>query len=110
MLSPMQHKKIAASLFSALKSGKALTPITETHPGISIDDAYKISLAFLDLRVVKNNEKIANVANLMVNDDVITINVEKSDWSSHLNFSIAYFERIEDYETCIEINNILKGL
>ena len=54
----MQHKKIAASLFSALKSGKALTPITETHPGISIDDAYKISLAFLDLRVVKNNEKI----------------------------------------------------
>ena len=46
----------------------------------------------------------------MVNDDVITINVEKSDWSSHLNFSIAYFERIEDYETCIEINNILKGL
>ena len=59
---------------------------------------------------IKNNEKIANVANLMVNDDVITINVEKSDWSSHLNFSIAYFERIEDYETCIEINNILKGL
>ena len=59
---------------------------------------------------IKNNEKIANVANLMVNDDVITINVEKSDWSSHLNFSIAYFERIEDYETCREINNILKGL
>ena len=59
---------------------------------------------------INNNEKIANVANLMVNDNVITINVEKSDWSSHLNFSIAYFERIEDYETCIEINNILKGL
>ena len=59
---------------------------------------------------INNNEKIANVANLMVNDNVITINVEKSDWSSHLNFSIAYFERIEDYETCIEINNTLKGL
>ena len=58
MLSAIQHKKIAESLFSALKSGKALPPITVTYPDINIDDAYKISLAFLDLRVVKNNEKI----------------------------------------------------
>lgn len=59
---------------------------------------------------IENNKKVANIANLMVNDSVIAINVEKDDWSSHLNVSIGYFERIEDYETCIEISNILKGL
>jgi hypothetical protein len=59
---------------------------------------------------IKNNEKIANVANLIVNGEVVKIDIDKKDWASHLNYSIAYFERIEDYETCIEINNILKGL
>lgn len=59
---------------------------------------------------IKNDKKIANVANLMVNDSVISINVEKSDWALHLNVSIGYFQRIEDYETCVEIRDILKGL
>jgi hypothetical protein len=59
---------------------------------------------------IKNNKKIANVANLMVNDSVISINVEKSDWALHLNVSIGYFQRIEDYETCVEIRDILKSL
>ena len=58
---------------------------------------------------IKNIQPYApSDSNQEINEN--NLNVEKSDWSSHLNFSIAYFERIEDYETCIEINNILKGL
>lgn len=59
---------------------------------------------------IENNKEIAKVANLIYNDTIIAINVDKVDWSSHLNVSIRYFELIEDYETCIEINNLLKVL
>ena len=58
MLSSVQHMSIAKSLFSALRSVEALPSISEIYPDISIDDAYKISLAFLNLRISKNNEKV----------------------------------------------------
>lgn len=59
---------------------------------------------------IKDNKEIAKVANLIYNDTIIEINVDKVDWLEHLNVSIRYFESIEDYETCIEIKDLLKVL
>jgi hypothetical protein len=59
---------------------------------------------------IKNDDEMANVANLIVNDEVIVINIDKKDWPLHLNYSIEYFESVEDYETCIEISNVVKNL
>ena len=59
---------------------------------------------------IKNNKDIAKVANLSINNFIMVINIDKVDWVKHLKMSIKYFERIEDYETCIEINNVIKNL
>lgn len=59
---------------------------------------------------IKDNKEIAKAANLIYNDTIIEINVDKVDWLEHLNVSIRYFESIEDYETCIEIKDLLKVL
>ena len=38
-------------LFEALQASKSITPLTERYPEITIDDAYHISLRFLERRV-----------------------------------------------------------
>lgn len=57
---------------------------------------------------IENNENVAVVANLLVQDTVIIIQVDKTDWVQHLEISIKYFESIEDYETCVEIKELIK--
>jgi len=52
----INHTEIARDLFGALTQGSPIAPLTTAHPAMSIDDAYKISLAFLDLRTTKNGE------------------------------------------------------
>lgn len=41
---------LGAELFHALRSRKTLAPLTERYPQISLDDAYRISLRFLQRR------------------------------------------------------------
>lgn len=42
--------RIGSQLFVALSERRTLEPLTSTHPSISIDDAYRISLKLLDMR------------------------------------------------------------
>lgn len=53
-----QHKQIGRQLFAALAQGKPIAPLSEDYPEISIDDAYQISLNFLENRQTENGEKI----------------------------------------------------
>lgn len=57
---------------------------------------------------IKNNEDVAVIVNLLVKDTVFTIKLDRLDWLTHLDISIKYFESIEDYETCIEIKELIK--
>ncbi len=59
---------------------------------------------------VKNGSDIANAANLYINESSVIINVEKKDWSTHLETSLVFFENIEDYEICLEIKEFLNTL
>ena len=45
-------------LYCALRNGTTIAPLTETHPDISIDDAYRISLHWVQRRVDENGERI----------------------------------------------------
>jgi 2-oxopent-4-enoate/cis-2-oxohex-4-enoate hydratase len=45
-------------LYAALRSGETVVPLTEREPGISIDDAYYISLRMLNRRLDEDGEKV----------------------------------------------------
>src|SRR4051812_40435486 len=48
---------LSTELYDALRARKTLTPFTTRVPDITIDDAYKISLGFLDRRL-KDGERV----------------------------------------------------
>lgn len=54
----VDYNALARALFEALKSGVPIAPLTQTHPGMTVDDAYAISLAFLKLRQEESGEKV----------------------------------------------------
>ena len=54
----ISHQKLGEELFESLRTGKAISPLTERYPDITIDDAYKISRAFLKIRLKTNGEKL----------------------------------------------------
>lgn len=54
----IDSKVMGRSLFEALQSGEAVAPLTERYPELSIDDAYNISLDFLNIRKYKNGETV----------------------------------------------------
>jgi len=53
-----QYPIIARELFDALAGGQPIAPLTDSYPDMSIDDAYQISLAFLNIRKSENDEKV----------------------------------------------------
>ena len=53
-----QYQSIARELFGALASGEAIAPLTDSYPDMSINDAYHISLAFLNIRKAENGENV----------------------------------------------------
>jgi len=48
---------LSDELYAALRQQKTVAPLTARVPGITIDDAYKISLAFLQRRL-KDGERV----------------------------------------------------
>ena len=54
----MDYRKIGESLFEALASGQPMAPLTEAYPDMTIDDAYQVSLAFLETRLKSNGETV----------------------------------------------------
>lgn len=51
MLDQATIQQAGASLHECLRAGRTMPPLTETHPGITVDDAYTISQVFLDRRL-----------------------------------------------------------
>lgn len=54
----ISHQKLGEELFESLRTGKPISPLSERFPDITIDDAYKISRAFLKIRLKTNGEKL----------------------------------------------------
>lgn len=52
------YTAIGRRLFEALQTGVPIAPLTDSYPDLSVDDAYGISLAFLNIRLSENNETV----------------------------------------------------
>ncbi len=61
-------------------------------------------------RCLNTGEEVVNVANFLIGENTVVINVDKEDWETHLDVSLIYFEGIEDYEICLEIKKLLSSL
>jgi 2-oxopent-4-enoate/cis-2-oxohex-4-enoate hydratase len=50
-MEPARLDALSGALFDALTARRTLPPLTKTHPKLTIDDAYRVSLGFLDRRL-----------------------------------------------------------
>jgi hypothetical protein len=50
------------------------------------------------------------VAEFDIVGDVMTIQIEDSDWSESLHVALYYYEEIEKYEKCSKIRNLINDL
>ncbi|MDB5680299.1 MAG: nahL [Sphingomonas bacterium] len=50
-MEPAHIDALSGALFDALTARRTLPPLTTTYPNITIDDAYRVSLGFLDRRL-----------------------------------------------------------
>lgn len=57
-MSALNPTVLGQALFNALRSGQAISPLTESYPDMSVDDAYAVSLAFLQIRQEQNGERV----------------------------------------------------
>jgi 2-oxopent-4-enoate/cis-2-oxohex-4-enoate hydratase len=55
-LSHEQRESLGLALYRAMRDGATLPPLTDTHPGIEIEDAYHISRAMLSHRIEGDGE------------------------------------------------------
>ena len=51
------QEQLGHSLYEALRARKTLSPITQTHPDVTVEDAYRISRAMLALRMERMADK-----------------------------------------------------
>jgi len=52
------RQELAEKLYQALKEKRTIEPLTQRYPDLPIDEAYRISQAFLDRRMSNDNESI----------------------------------------------------
>lgn len=50
MLTAERIDELAQALHGAMLSGNPIAPLSESHPSIQVDDAYRVSRAFIELR------------------------------------------------------------
>lgn len=58
MMAPDRINALGDELYAALRARAAVTPLTEREPGITIEDAYHISLRMLNQRLERDGERI----------------------------------------------------
>lgn len=58
-----------------------------------------------------NDEKISKIARADLNNGVrIIIDIPRKDWTNTLNKCITYHEKIEEYETCLRLQKLIKEI
>lgn len=58
MVSEAEIKRYGEELFNCMTEGTVVPPLTDRVEGITIEDAYRISLHYLNLRTARNNEQV----------------------------------------------------
>jgi len=70
----------AHALYHALRSGEPIGPLTETYEGLTVDDAYKISLAVLALRKAAGEKEIGKKIGITSDAVMNMLGVDQPDF------------------------------
>jgi 2-oxopent-4-enoate/cis-2-oxohex-4-enoate hydratase len=73
-------QQLGDTLFSALSAQQTIAPLTTTHPEISIEDAYKISLRFLENRLNQGERVIGKKIGVTSAAVMDMLNVRQPDF------------------------------
>lgn len=73
-------QQLGDTLFSALSAQQTIAPLTATHPDISIEDAYKISLRFLENRLHQGERVIGKKIGVTSAAVMDMLNVRQPDF------------------------------
>lgn len=58
-----------------------------------------------------NDEEISKIARAELDNGVrIVIDIPRKDWTNTLNKCIAYYEHIEEYETCLRLQKLIEEI
>ncbi len=80
MATPDLIEALGDELYQALRARKTLAPLTTRYPDLVIDDAYKISLAFLDKRVADGERVIGKKIGVTSKPVQNMLNVHQPDF------------------------------
>jgi|DEB0MinimDraft_4_1074332.scaffolds.fasta_scaffold144250_2 hypothetical protein len=60
----------------------------------------------------KNNLDKAKVAEFIVNniESVINIDIDRDDWEESLHYALYYYEGVEEYEQCSNVNRLISDI
>jgi hypothetical protein len=61
-------------------------------------------------KCLDDNEPSGVVAEFEIGSEITTIEVEEDGWYESIEFALAYFESIEDYEYCENIKSLINRL
>jgi len=70
----------AQALYHALRNGEPITPLTETYEGLTIDDAYEISLAIYALRKADGEKGIGKKIGITSKPVMNMLDVDQPDF------------------------------
>lgn len=73
-------EKWANKLFNALRNGASIDPVTDHWPGMTIDDAYEVSLALLKLREASGEKIIGKKIGVTSEAVMSMLNVDQPDF------------------------------
>lgn len=73
-------EQLSNELFDALNNATTVTPLTDRHPDISIDDAYQVSLAMLEKRKARGEKLIGKKIGVTSNAVQSMLNVHQPDF------------------------------
>ena len=79
----MKQEKIdqySQALFNALKSRSAIDPLTQSEPGMTIEDAYEISLGLMNLRIADGEKVIGKKIGVTSKAVQTMLNVHQPDF------------------------------
>ena len=72
--------ELGDTLFRALENRTTIAPLTETHPAITVDDAYRISLRLLENRLAKGEKVIGKKIGVTSQAVMDMLNVHQPDF------------------------------
>ncbi|MFT5133862.1 MAG: 2-oxo-hept-3-ene-1,7-dioate hydratase [Gammaproteobacteria bacterium] len=85
VLSKEQIEKAAGDLHTAEKNSQQIQAVSQTHPDMSMDDAYAVQKTWMDLKVAEGRQVIGYKVGLTSRAMQMTMQIDEPDYGTLLN-------------------------